>query len=248
MPQAPLGLIIAARLRAVHYRIRAAETRFGRAPGSVGLLAVSKRQGIPAIRAAYAAGQLVFGENYLQEAITKIADLADLPLSWHFIGQIQANKTRQIAERFNWVHGLDDTQQAERLSRQRPSGLPPLKVCLQINVSGEETKGGVAPEEAPELLAACRELPHLEVVGLMCLPAPAVGEAAQRLPFRELRLVRDRLASPSCPLPELSMGMSDDLEAAIAEGATLVRIGTAIFGPRNNFHQSLASTSDNTGT
>jgi hypothetical protein len=223
---------IATRLEAVRNRLLGAEARFSREPGGVALLAVSKKQSAEAIRAAHAAGQMAFGENYLQEALPKMAELADLSLEWHFIGQIQTNKTRPIAEHFSWVHGLDDGHHAERLSRQRPAGLPPLKVCLQINVSGEESKGGVTPEGAADLLAACRELPGLELVGLMCLPAPAIGEAAQRRPFRELRLVRDQLASPQCPLRELSMGMSDDLEAAIAEGATLVRIGTAIFGPR----------------
>ena len=224
---------VAAHLAAVQQRIRAAESRFGREPGSVALLAVSKRQSVGAIRAAQAAGQLAFGENYLQEALAKMTDLADLPLEWHFIGEIQANKTRQIAAHFSWVHGLADAHHAERLSRQRPPGLPPLKACLQINVSGEATKNGVPPEEAAALLAACRQLPGLEVVGLMAMPAPAVGEAAQRQPFLALRQLRDRLASPDCPLRELSMGMSDDLEAAIAEGATLVRIGTAIFGARS---------------
>ncbi|MBP8290532.1 MAG: YggS family pyridoxal phosphate-dependent enzyme [Chromatiaceae bacterium] len=226
------GQSVAARLAGVQNRISAAETRFGRAPGSVALLAVSKKQSARAIRDAHAAGQRAFGENYLQEALAKMADLADLPLEWHFIGQIQANKARQIAEHFSWVHGLDDAHHAERLSRQRPPGLPPLKACLQINVSGEETKNGVPPEEAAALVAACRKLPGLEVVGLMGMPAPAVGEAAQRQPFLALRQLRDRLASPDRPLRELSMGMSDDLEAAIAEGATLVRIGTAIFGAR----------------
>ena len=224
---------VAAHLAAVQQRIRAAESRFGREPGSVALLAVSKRQSVGAIRAAQAAGQLAFGENYLQEALAKMTDLADLPLEWHFIGEIQANKTRQIAAHFSWVHGLADAHHAERLSRQRPPGLPPLKACLQINVSGEATKNGVPPEEAAPLLAACRQLPGLEVVGLMAMPAPAVGEAAQRQPFLALRQLRDRLASADCPLRELSMGMSDDLEAAIAEGATLVRIGTAIFGARS---------------
>ena len=224
---------VAPHLAAVQQRIRAAESRFGREPGSVALLAVSKRQSVGAIRAAQAAGQLAFGENYLQEALAKMTDLADLPLEWHFIGEIQANKTRQIAAHFSWVHGLADAHHAERLSRQRPTGLPPLKACLQINVSGEATKNGVPPEAATALLAACRQLPGLEVVGLMAMPAPAVGEAAQRQPFLALRQLRDRLASPDCPLRELSMGMSDDLEAAIAEGATLVRIGTAIFGARS---------------
>ncbi|NCA89088.1 MAG: YggS family pyridoxal phosphate-dependent enzyme [Gammaproteobacteria bacterium] len=220
------------RLAAVRARIGAAETRFGRTPGSVRLLAVSKKQEAAAIRAAHDAGQLAFGENYLQEALAKQADLDDLPLEWHFIGQLQTNKTRPIAEHFAWVHGLTSAHHAERLSRQRPPDLPPLKVCLEINISGEATKGGVLPDQAVELLAACRQLPNLELVGLMCLPAPAVGEAAQRQPFRALRELRDRLARPDCPLSVLSMGMSDDLEAAIAEGATLVRVGTAIFGPR----------------
>ena len=221
------------RLAAVRARIGAAETRFGRTPGSVRLLAVSKKQEAAAIRAAHDAGQLAFGENYLQEALAKQADLDDLPLEWHFIGQLQTNKTRPIAEHFAWVHGLTSAHHAERLSRQRPPDLPPLKVCLEINISGEATKGGVLPDQAVELLAACRQLPNLELVGLMCLPAPAVGEAAQRQPFRALRELRDRLARPDCPLSVLSMGMSDDLEAAIAEGATLVRVGTAIFGPRH---------------
>ncbi len=231
-PPTDASTTIADRLRMVRQRIRAAEARYGRQPGSVKLLAVSKMQGAAAVRAAHLAGQQAFGENYLQEALAKRAELADLPLEWHFIGQIQANKTRQIAENFCWVHGLDDLHHAERLSRQRPPELPPLKVCLQINLSGEATKGGVRAEDATALLAACRELPRLEVVGLMVLPAPALDEAAQRQPFRQLRLLRDQLATTTRPLPELSMGMSDDLEAAIAEGATLVRIGTAIFGPR----------------
>lgn len=225
-------LAIADRLAAVLQRIRSAEDRSGRPPGSVTLLAVSKKQPAQAIRAAQAAGQTAFGENYLQEALAKMGELEDLALEWHFIGQIQANKTRAIAERFSWVHSLDDPHHAERLSRQRPPGLPPLKVCLEINLSGEATKGGVTPAAAPGLLATCRSLPNLEVVGLMCLPAPASGEEAQRRPFRALRELRDRLASLDQPLPALSMGMSDDLEAAVAEGATLVRIGTAIFGPR----------------
>jgi len=225
-------LTIATRLAAVRQRIRAAEARYGRNPGSVRLLAVSKQQDVAAIRIAYDLGQTAFGENYLQEAQAKMDALADLPLEWHFIGELQANKTRPIAERFSWVHSLDDPHHAERLSRQRPPGLPPLKVCLQINVSGETTKGGLTPAAAPAWLAACQPLPRLEVVGLMCLPAPAGSEEAQRQPFRALRELRDRLASPECPLPVLSMGMSADLEAAVAEGTTLVRIGSAIFGPR----------------
>lgn len=217
----------------VHERIRAAAERAQRPPDSVALLAVSKTHGAEAVRAAYAAGQRAFGESYVQEAIEKIPLLADLPdIEWHFIGRIQANKTRQIAARFDWVHGLSDPAHARRLSEQRPSDLPALKVCIQVNVSGETTKGGVEPDAVAAMIAACEALPGLDVRGLMTIPAPAEDEDAQRVPFRALRLLRDRLATPSRPLVCLSMGMSDDLEAAILEGATLVRVGTAVFGPR----------------
>lgn len=220
-------------LAEVHARIRAAESRFGRAPGSVALLAVSKQQPVEKLRAAYAAGQRAFGENYLQDAIPKLDLLCDLAgIEWHFIGRIQGNKTRPIAERFAWVHSLCDLGHARRLAAQRPPALPPLRACVQVNLSGEATKGGLAPEAVGDFLAACAGLPGLAIVGLMTLPAPAEGEVAQRAPFAALRMLRDRLASPACPLPELSMGMSDDLEAAVAEGATIVRIGTAVFGPR----------------
>ncbi|WP_296809240.1 YggS family pyridoxal phosphate-dependent enzyme [Thiocapsa sp.] len=221
------------RLLEVQARIRAAVERAQRPPDSVALLAVSKTHGAEAVRAAYAAGQRAFGESYVQEAIEKIALLADLPdIEWHFIGRIQANKTRQIAARFDWVHGLSDSAHARRLSEQRPSNLPPLKVCIQVNVSGETSKGGVEPEAVAALIATCEALPGLVVRGLMTLPAPAEDEDAQRKPFRGLRLLRDRLATANRPLACLSMGMSDDLEAAILEGATLVRVGTAVFGPR----------------
>jgi hypothetical protein len=223
---------VAERLARVHARIRAAEARFGRAPGSVSLLAVSKKQGPDKIRAAYAAGQTAFGESYVDEAEAKMDQLTGLPLEWHFIGRIQGNKTRRIAARFAWVHGLQDLGHARRLSAQRPAGLPPLKACIQVNLSGEASKAGVAADGVAELLAACRGLPNIRVVGLMTLPAPAADEACQRPPFRALRLLRDELAQTDHPLPELSMGMSADLEAAIAEGATVVRVGTAIFGPR----------------
>jgi pyridoxal phosphate enzyme (YggS family) len=224
---------IQTRLGEVHDRIRAAAERAQRPPDSVALLAVSKTHGAESVRAAYAAGQRAFGESYVREAIEKIALLADLTdIEWHFIGRIQANKTRQIAARFDWVHGLFDPAHARRLSEQRPSGLPPLKVCIQVNVSGEATKGGVEPDAVAALIAACEALPGLDVRGLMTLPAPAEDEDAQRAPFRALRLLRDRLATPSRPLDCLSMGMSDDLVAAILEGATLVRVGTAVFGPR----------------
>lgn len=214
-------------------RIRAATERAGRPAGSVGLIAVSKKQPAEAIRAAHAAGQRAFGESYLQEALDKQALLADLAdIEWHFIGRIQSNKTRQIAAHFDWVHGLADAAHARRLSEQRPASRPPLNVCLQVNLSGEASKGGVMPEEVGTLLAQCREFPGLRVRGLMTLPAPSEDETEQRRPFRELRELRDRLATPECPLDVLSMGMSDDLEAAILEGATQVRIGTAVFGAR----------------
>lgn len=223
---------IAERLAEVRARIRAAEARFGCPPGQVTLLAVSKKHGPEKIRAAQAAGQVIFGESYVEEALRKMTALGDLSLEWHFIGRIQSNKTRQIATHFAWVHGLDDLRHARRLARQRPPQLPPLKVCLQINLGGEASKGGVAPAAAAELLLGCRELANMVVVGLMTLPPPATGETAQRRPFAALRQLRDRLARADYPLPELSMGMSADLEAAIAEGATLVRVGTAVFGRR----------------
>ena len=219
--------------RQVLARIRAATERAARPDGAVTLIAVSKKQPADAIRAAYAAGQRAFGESYVQEALDKQAQLADLTeIDWHFIGRIQANKTRQLAAHFDWIHGLADIAHARRLSEQRPAKRPPLNVCLQVNLSGETRKGGVTPEAVGALLAECRMLPGLRVRGLMTLPAPAEDEAEQRCPFRALRDLRDRLATPDCPLDVLSMGMSDDLEAAILEGATCVRIGTAVFGAR----------------
>ncbi|WP_295579209.1 YggS family pyridoxal phosphate-dependent enzyme [uncultured Lamprocystis sp.] len=223
---------IAARLAAVQARILAATLSAGRAPGSVGLIAVSKRQGADAIRAAVALGQRAFGESYLQEALDKQALLTDLPIEWHFIGRVQANKTRQLAARFDWVHGLADAGHARRLSEHRPADRAPLKVCIQVNLSGEASKGGVAPDAAADLLAACAGLPGLRVMGLMTLPAPCANPSEQREPLHALRMLRDRLATTDQPLHCLSMGMSDDLEAAILEGATLVRIGTAVFGAR----------------
>ena len=215
-------------------RIQAATERAGRPAGSVVLIAVSKKQPATAIRAAHAAGQRAFGESYLQEALDKQARLADLAdIEWHFIGRIQSNKTRQIAAHFDWVHGLADLGHARRLSEQRPASRPPLNVCLQVNLSGETSKGGVAPDAVGALLEQCRELPGLRVRGLMTLPAPSEDETEQRRPFRALRELRDRLATPDCPLEVLSIGMSDDLEAAILEGATQVRIGTAVFGARS---------------
>jgi hypothetical protein len=224
---------IAARLEEVRARIRDAAIGAGRSPESVRLVAVSKLHDAAAIRAAFAAGQRAFGENYVQEALDKQAALADLPIEWHFIGRIQANKTGAIAQHFDWVHGLCDVGHARRLSAQRPAGAPPLHACIQVNLSGEPSKAGVQPAAVPDLLDACADLPGIRVVGLMTLPAPVEGLELQRRPFRALCELRDRLATPEQPLHCLSMGMSDDLEAAVTEGATLVRIGTAVFGPRS---------------
>ncbi|MFN5744648.1 MAG: YggS family pyridoxal phosphate-dependent enzyme [Methylococcaceae bacterium] len=218
------------RLSAVQNAIRAAEYSFGRTPDSVQLIAVSKTRPADEIRLAYQSGQRDFGENYLQEALAKQEDLTDLGIVWHFIGPIQSNKTKAIAECFDWVHSVDRLKIAERLSEHRPDQRAPLNICLQVNISGEESKRGVAPADLPHLVAAVSDLPRLRLRGLMAIPAPSVNSALQRVPFRAMRELLVSLADPS--LDTLSMGMSDDLEAAIAEGATMVRIGTALFGPR----------------
>ena len=220
-------------LTAVRERIRAAETRFGRAPGSVTLLAVSKRHPAAAIRAAHAAGQTAFGENYLQEAAAKQDELADLELCWHFIGAIQSNKTREAAARFHWVHTVDRPKIARRLGAQRPESLPPLQVCIQVNVDGAPGKAGCRPEDVAAVAAAVEEQPRLQLRGLMTLPDSADDFETQRRPFARLREIFETLVSAGHSLDTLSMGMTGDLEAAVAEGATLVRIGTALFGPRN---------------
>ncbi len=220
---------IAANLQAVRDRIRAACIAARRPPDSVRLLAVSKTWPAAAVREAAAAGQQAFGENYVQEGIDKIAALADPALEWHFIGPLQSNKTRAVAEQFAWVHSIDRLKIAERLSAQRPDNLPPLQVCVQVNVSGEASKSGCLPEEATALLHAIAALPRLQLRGLMAIPEPTDDPARQREQFAVLRRLRDNL---DLELDTLSMGMSHDLEAAIAEGATLVRIGTAIFGER----------------
>lgn len=228
------GVVI--RLDSVRERIRVAENRYGRESGSVALLAVSKKQALAKIRVAFAAGQAAFGESYAQEATEKMDALETLGIQWHFIGRIQGNKTRQIAERFDWVHSLCDLKHARRLSEQRPAELPPLAACVQINLDREPGKAGLAPAQVADFVAACAGLPRLRLVGLMALPAPRKGEGTRRRPFRALRLLRDRIATPSLPLRVLSMGMSADLEAAIAEGATMVRVGTSIFGPRDDLN------------
>jgi len=225
----------AERLAQIEARIRTAEVCHNREPGSVTLLAVSKTRPADVIRAAAAAGQRRFGESYLREALEKIGALADLDLEWHFIGPIQSNKTRGIAEHFHWVHSVDRLKVARRLSEQRPETLPPLNVCLQVNISGEASKSGVDPEALPDLARAVAALPRLRLRGLMAIPAPArdAGEEAARAPFRRLRETLAALNRAGLALDTLSMGMSDDFEAAIAEGSTLVRIGTDLFGARD---------------
>jgi len=225
---------VARNLAAVRARMEHAAERAGRDPGAIRLLAVSKAQPVEVLEAAWEAGQQDFGENYLQEALPKLAALAEHDLRWHFIGGLQSNKTRAVAEHFDWVHTVDRESIARRLSEQRPAELPPLHLCLQVNVSGEGSKGGVAPERLPELADAVVALPRIRLRGLMAIPAPAEDLEAQRAPFRQLRELLEQLNARGHGLDTLSMGMSEDLEAAILEGATLVRVGTAIFGPRPN--------------
>jgi pyridoxal phosphate enzyme (YggS family) len=229
---------IAENLARVRQRIARACEEAGRSPEHVTLLAVSKTCPAGDVAAALAAGQHAFGENYVQEALDKIHALAAerLRLQWHLIGPLQSNKTRVVAEAFDWVHSVDRLKVAQRLSEQRPAGLPPLNVCLQVNVSGETSKSGVSFDGLPGLAQAVAGLPGLRLRGLMAIPEPATGAEAQRAPHRRLRqaleALRPMLAATGAPLDTLSMGMSADLEAAIAEGATLVRVGTAVFGER----------------
>lgn len=220
------------RLQAVQARIAHAAREAGRELATVRLLAVSKTFDAAAVRDVAACGQREFGENYVQEALEKQAQLRNLPLVWHFIGPIQSNKTRAIAENFSWVHSVDRLKIAERLSAQRPAGLPPLQVCIEVNVSGEASKGGVAPADLPALAEAVAQLPGLQWRGLMAIPAATQDVAAQRAAFRQVREQFDAQRARGYALDTLSMGMSADLEAAILEGATIVRIGTALFGER----------------
>ena len=196
------------------------------------LLAVSKTWPADSVREAAAAGQRAFGENYVQEGVAKVEALAGLGLEWHFIGPLQSNKTRLVANSFAWVHSIDRLKIAERLSEQRDVHLPPLEVCIQVNVSGEASKSGVAPDDLPELARAVSALPRLRLRGLMAIPEPTSDVALQRARFASLRQLREQLNAGGLQLDTLSMGMSDDLEAAIAEGSTMVRVGTAIFGGR----------------
>ena len=219
-------------IAAVRNRITLAEKKFGRMPGSVRLLAVSKGQPIQKIRSAIAEGQRFFGESYLQEALQKMDELSGMDLEWHFIGPIQSNKTRSIATHFQWVHSVDRLQIAQRLSDQRPENLPPLNVCIQVNISEEPTKSGIALPDLPDLAKQIAALPRLSLRGLMTIPEPSDNFGQQREAFHRLRQSLEELNSAGLQMDTLSMGMSSDLEAAIAEGATLVRVGTDIFGHR----------------
>jgi len=223
---------VADNLIQVRKRIALACQAAGRPADAIQLLAVSKTMPAQAVRAAHAAGQLAFGENYIQEGVDKIASLADLPLEWHCIGPIQSNKTKLVAENFAWVHSIDRLKIAERLSAQRPHHLSPLQVCLQVNVDGGSNKSGVAPEELLALAQAVAKLPHLQLRGIMTIPEPAESEAAARAVHHQAKALFDKLNAAGLGLDTLSMGMTSDLEAAIAEGSTCVRVGTAIFGAR----------------
>ncbi len=225
---------IASKIQEVSRRIARACDAAGRPVASVTLLAVSKTFGADTVREALAAGQSRFGENYVQEALDKMAALTDVRarLEWHLIGPLQSNKTRVVAESFDWVHSVDRLKIAQRLSEQRPASLPPLQVCLQVNISGEASKSGLMPTEVEAVARAISALPRLRLRGLMAIPEPAGDLPAQRRPHRALRELLERLQIAGLPLDTLSMGMTADLEAAVLEGATLVRVGTAIFGGR----------------
>ncbi len=224
---------IASNLQAVRAAILESAVSAGRKADDIALLAVSKTFPADAVREAFAAGQRRFAESYVQEVLPKMEALKDLGIEWHFIGPIQGNKTRPIAENFAWVHSVDRLKIAERLSEQRPAGMPPLQICLQVNISGEDSKSGVAPEEIFRLAQEVARLPSLVLRGLMAIPAQSGEAMAQRAAFAELRRLYERLNGQGLALDTLSMGMSDDYPSAIAEGATMVRIGSAIFGKRN---------------
>ncbi len=232
-PNSPYMTTIQARLQAVQARISSAARACGRDGREIRLLAVSKTWPAAAVSEAAAAGQRCFGENYVQEGAAKAEALRALELEWHFIGPLQANKTRRVAQDFSWVHTVDRVRIAERLSAQRDPHLPPLEICLQVNISGEASKSGVEPAQLAELAQAVARLPRLRLRGLMGIPEPLADPAEQRAAFARLRALRDELVAAGLPLDTLSMGMSHDLEAAIAEGATIVRVGTAIFGERS---------------
>ncbi|MGD9888248.1 MAG: YggS family pyridoxal phosphate-dependent enzyme [Halothiobacillaceae bacterium] len=221
-----------ARLRQVEQRVRRAQDAAKGIAGTAQILAVSKGVTPERLRAINACGQAAFGESYLQEARTKQEALSDLAIEWHFIGPVQANKTRPIAEHFAWVHSVDRLRIAERLSQQRPAHLPPLNICIQVNIDIEASKAGVLPDDLPALAHAIKALPNLRLRGLMAIPRATHDVATQNDAFRRVRLLQEQLCRESLALDTLSMGMSDDLEAAVAQGATWLRIGTAIFGAR----------------
>jgi PLP dependent protein len=223
---------IAENLQSVHQRIARACEAAGRDVNEVTLLAVSKTFGPDAVREAFSAGQTAFGENYIQEAVEKIAALADLPLQWHCIGPIQSNKTRWVAAHFHWAHTIDRLKIAQRLSEQRRADQPPLQVCIQVNIDGAPTKAGVAPEAVPALAQEVAQLPRLALRGLMTIPEPAADFAGQKAAHLRARALFDRLRAEGLAIDTLSMGMTADLEAAVAAGSTMVRVGTAIFGAR----------------
>ena len=225
---------ISVALAQIRQRISESERRFNRVPGSVLLLAVSKTKPVTDVQVAIDLGQVCFAENYLQEAVEKIKCLDNPQLVWHFIGSIQSNKARQIAHYFHWAHTIDRAKVARRLSEQRPGHLPPLNVCLQINISGEKSKSGIEPHELKQLADDCASLPNIRLRGLMAMPTLDSDFERQRIPFRELRRLLTELQTEYPQLDTLSMGTTTDLEAAIAEGATMVRIGTAIFGARSH--------------
>lgn len=220
-------------LQTVRDRLAAAATAAGRRPDEVTLLAVSKTFPVEAIREVYAAGQRAFGENYVQELSTKAQQLADLAIEWHFIGPLQSNKTRPVAEAAHWVHSIERLKIAERLSAQRPVGMPPLNVCVQVNVSGEDSKSGCELAEAPALLRAVAALPNLRLRGLMCIPEPTPDTALLAARFGVLRQLQQQMAAEGMQLDTLSMGMSADMAQAVAAGSSMVRVGTAIFGARH---------------
>jgi len=220
-------------LQTIGQSIRDAEQRYGRELGSVSLLAVSKRHPATAINTAHQSGQLSFGENYAQEMAGKSAELSKLPIEWHFIGPIQSNKTRQIAEIAHWVHAVDRLKIAQRLGEQKPADAQPINICLQVNISGEASKSGIQSDELPKLAEQVAEVSGIKLRGLMAIPASETNFDKQRAAFAKLRELQEQLISNGLALDTLSMGMTGDMEAAIAEGATIVRIGTAIFGQRD---------------
>lgn len=224
---------IAHNLEDIREKITHFEEKYARKTGSVQLLAVSKTCPIDDIRTAISENQTHFGENYLQDALSKIENIPEHGISWHFIGSIQSNKTRQVAENFQWVHTIDRLKIAQRLSQQRNSNLPPLNICIQVNISNESSKSGIPAEETPALAKSISLLPNIHLRGLMAIPAATNDFKIQRHAFRLLRELKDEIQSQGIELDTLSMGMSNDMEAAIAEGSTMVRIGTAIFGARN---------------